>query len=51
MGTCSDCYLPTGTPEEIASSPDMPWCECPILKTEPYVDDEDEDSEDQSWTS
>jgi hypothetical protein len=44
MGRCPDCCLPKAeTPEEAASSPDTPWCECPILKVDPYLYDEEED--------
>jgi len=40
---CPDCHRPKWTPEaEIAGNPHGLWCECPILKVEPYTYGEDE---------
>jgi len=44
MKICSDCQLEKWT--EAAGDPDDPgFCECPILKIEPYLYDEEDDPE------
>lgn len=46
MGLCLDCYLPKAESlEQFVNDPITPWCECPSLKVDPYLYDEEDDPE------
>ena len=46
MEICPDCRMPIELePHEELDSLDGLWCECPILKVEPYLYDPDEEED------